>query len=82
MKTIIHLNREKRQLELRHITNCGHVGRLVIPLDGATAIESVSSPLGGEIHYAEFPAYHLGDGSDLEPYLVGMTLSAVRRVAA
>lgn len=79
MKTTIKLHRGVQFLELIHVTDDGHTGTLVIPFSpqaDAISTERVHDPLGNLIRETQFPSRNLGDGVDLEPYLIGMTRSA------
>lgn len=84
MKTTIKLHRGVQFLELVHVTDDGHTGTLIIPFSahaGAVSTERVHDPRGNLIHGTSFPTRNLGDGVDLEPYLIGMTRSAMRCAA-
>lgn len=78
---MIKLDRKNNTLTMSHTTEDGYVGTLVVPTDRFTlhALEQVHSPKGLMIHNTTFPAKDLGEATDLEPYLVGMTRSARNR---
>lgn len=79
MRTETLLDIHAQHLIMRHTTEDGYVGTLVVPTDPFShhAYEHVNSPHGVEIHALSFPRSTLGQG-DLLPYLIGMTNSARR----
>lgn len=81
MTTII-LDRNRQALRLVYTTPDHFTGTLLVPFTGPYAVECVFDPHNNMIHHQEFFADLLGEDTNLEPYLIGMTRSAKRRNAA
>lgn len=85
MSIAVKHDRTSKTLTLENHHPAGYLGTLILPFSeepGALVFEKVICTASDTVlHEHYFDASFLGEGN-LEPYLIGMTASAIRRVTA